>query len=47
MRRCRRCLARSMRPVALEIGLKDDAEMFVRPLGDVESRHNHVHEKEE
>jgi hypothetical protein len=46
MRRYRRCLARPMRPVALEIKLKDDAENFVRPLGDVESSQNHAHEKE-
>jgi hypothetical protein len=36
-----------MRPVALEIRPKDDAEILVRPLGDVESGQNHAHEKEE
>jgi hypothetical protein len=42
-----RCMARPMRPLALEIGLKDDAEIFVRPLGGVESGQNHAQEKEE
>jgi len=46
MRRYRRCLARPMRPVAVEISLKDDAEIFVRPLGDVESGENHAHAHE-
>ena len=39
---------RPIRPsIALEIRLKDDAEICVRPPGDVESGQNHAHEKEE
>jgi hypothetical protein len=32
---------------AREIRLTDQAEMFVRPLGDVESPQNHAHDEEE